>query len=282
MPSRPNIVGIMSGISRVYGMVQARGRALFRLIIPAVVIFCLSPILITSNIAADNSLYIHMITGAREYRSSESLSAWAEQLERRFDIHCTLSLGNDGATELDNLDQLEEADLLVVFCRRLELNEASWSPIAAYLESKRPIIGLRTASHAFDRNYTEFDDEVLGADYNGHYGGEDAIEVSIAEGAMGHPVLNGIKPWTRSGKLYKNSDFSATTQILLIGEGKDGVEPVAWINVSDQRRVFYTPMGVPSDFEDKPFLRLLHNAIEWTTGKSIGQRSSGTATSERD
>lgn len=50
--------------------------------------------------------------------------------------------------------------------------------------------------------------------------------------------------------------------------GRDGpeIEPVAWVNVSGQRRAFYTLMGAAEDFVAPQFRRLLLNGIHWALG----------------
>jgi type 1 glutamine amidotransferase len=215
--------------------------------------------------ARQEPLHVHMISGVEEYKSAESLPPWAERLEQRYNVHCTLSMGTDYAKELGNLDELREADLLVLFCRRLKLNEAPWRKIRAYLDSNKPILGIRTASHAFDKNMPKFDIKVLGADYQGHYGEQHSVRLRIPGVGRDHPIVDGIEPWARPGKLYKNRDFAASTQVLLKATGDGHTEAVAWTNTAGDRRVFYTSMGLPGDFEDARFIRLLENGVEWTT-----------------
>lgn len=213
-------------------------------------------------------LRIHMISGASEYQSARSLSTWKKRLEDRYNIRCTIHLGTDRTKTLRGVDTLSEADLLVLFNRRFELNDRYWAPIKTYLASGRPVLGVRTASHAFDRNYPNIDTDLLGADYYGH-GEREEVRVRIAEGAAGHPILDGVSAWTRTGKLYKNRTFQDTTQVLLTGHGASLSEPVAWINRREGQRIFYTSMGLPADFKNQNFLRLLTNAVEWTTDRSL-------------
>jgi len=222
--------------------------------------------------SGDEPLRVHIISGSKEYKSNQTMPAWASRLEKRFNLQCTISKTTDRSKTLDNLTALADADLLVVFCRRLELKDANWQPIQQYLDSGRPILGIRTASHAFNRNAPEFDVKILGADYVGHYDAEPNIHIKPASGANDHPILDGVDAWSRSGKLYKNRRFADATRKLLIGHGDGRQEPVAWINTANNRRVFYTPMGVPEDFDNAQFRRLLHNAVEWTTHRELDTR----------
>ena len=52
-------------------------------------------------------------------------------------------------------------------------------------------------------------------------------------------------------------------------EGQSGSEPVAWVNTADQRRVFYTSLGNPDDFQQEFFRRLLLNGILWSLDQPI-------------
>jgi type 1 glutamine amidotransferase len=88
-----------------------------------------------------------------------------------------------------------------------------------------------------------------------------------------HPILNNVQPEFRSkSSLYRGRNPANTVTPLLNGKTEDGkseVEPVAWINTRDNRRVFYTSLGGPSDFADPNFRRLLLNGILWTIGDFI-------------
>ncbi len=214
------------------------------------------------------TLRIHMISGSKEYKSAESLSSWKQRLESRYSVECVISLGTDRTKTIRGLEKLSEADLLVLFNRRFELKEKCWNPIERYLKSDRPVLGIRTASHAFDRNFPNIDQQLLGANYHGH-GPPGDVRVIRSEAHQDHPILTGITGWKRKGKLYKNNQFADSTKILLTGEGKGMSQPVAWINRRNGQRVFYTSMGFPHDFKNKQFLRLLKNAIEWTTERSL-------------
>jgi hypothetical protein len=46
-------------------------------------------------------------------------------------------------------------------------------------------------------------------------------------------------------------------------EGQTTLEPVAWLNTAQGRRVFATSLGNPDDFETASFRRLLLNGILW-------------------
>ena len=54
--------------------------------------------------------------------------------------------------------------------------------------------------------------------------------------------------------------------VLLMGKiPNQPMHPVAWVREKDGRRIFYTSLGHPDDFQDANFLSLIVNAISWTT-----------------
>jgi len=216
-------------------------------------------------------LRVHMLSGTKEYESEPSLVKLKEHLEKSYQVACTISRGHDGCTEFPGIEALDRADVLVVFCRRTRPVEQQLEKIKKWCAEGKPVVGIRTASHAF-QDWLEFDKEVLGGDYHGHYGRDESVRVSLAEGAAGHPILEGIEPWTRLGKLYKNPDLADDVTLLLVGEGKNATEPLAWCRTyrkENDGRSFYTSMGLPEDFQDEPFLKLIAGAISWTAKRPL-------------
>ncbi|MFP4057832.1 MAG: ThuA domain-containing protein [Candidatus Brocadiia bacterium] len=215
---------------------------------------------------APKPLRAHMLSGSREYKSEASLATLRGHLESQYHVACTLSRGKDKGRELPGLEALDEADVLVVFCRRMRLPDDQLARIQAWCRAGKPVVGIRTASHAF-QTWLAFDKEVLGGDYKGHGGMEKAVRVLIEEEARDHPILAGVEEWTRACKMYHNPELAEDVAVLLSRESKKGREPLAWARVYDDARdgrSFYTPMGLPPDFENPNFLRLLANAIFWT------------------
>lgn len=213
-------------------------------------------------------LRIHLISGSREYESERSLRKWQAGLEATYDVKITGSFAEDRGDDLPDIEALPGADLLIVFARRVHVPEDQLRLVKAHCEAGKAVIGIRTASHAF-QNWPAFDRMVLGGSYSGHAPDDPAVEVNVAAGAASHPVLAGVRPWTRQGKLYYNRDNTPDTRTLLVGAGRTGSEPLAWVHHFNGGRVFYTSMGHPHDFQHPQFRRLLHNAVEWTIGRPL-------------
>ena len=158
--------------------------------------------------------------------------------------------------------------------------------IKDYVASGRPVLGIRTASHAFDAKakiprpndglgdtkenaseylaqWEDFDKDVLGGNYQGHYGHLDmGTDVFIVPGMEEHPLLKGVDPKFNSPNwLYKNRNLrSNNIQVLLLGSNP-GVpdEPVLWIN----NNVIYTSLGHWDDWKIESFRNLMLNAVDY-------------------
>ncbi len=181
------------------------------------------------------------------------------------------------------VDALREADLLVVSVRRRALPKDQLDAVRAHLAAGRPLIGIRTASHAFAPGGEEarkgdqwpaFDPEVLGGNYAGHHGHGPVTTLRAAPGSEADPLLRGVDLATCKGhgSLYRVSPLNADVRPLLTGsiEGKPP-EPVAWSRRYGAKNafVFYTSLGHPDDFAEPSFRRLLLNAIATATGRPV-------------
>jgi type 1 glutamine amidotransferase len=173
----------------------------------------------------------------------------------------------------------------VVFVRRRAFPAEQMQYLKDYLKRGGPLIGLRTASHAFDSrgsgppdhiDWPRFDPDVLGGNYHGHYGGGPTTTLTAPPSATDHPILTGLKlPFPSMGSLYKTSPLAESTTLLLIGAipGQEP-EPVAWTNRRGSARFFYTSLGHPADFQNTEFRKLLVNAVFWAMNKPVTTRFS--------
>jgi hypothetical protein len=70
-------------------------------------------------------LAIHMISGSKEYKSEESLKLLQRHLETHYDVNVSASWVNDGAKDLPDYRRIAQAELLIVFARRMKLPKSS-------------------------------------------------------------------------------------------------------------------------------------------------------------
>jgi type 1 glutamine amidotransferase/nicotinamidase-related amidase len=228
--------------------------------------------------ADDDRPHAVFVIHEKEYETDRTVPAFAEaELVQRFGWRCTYLMG-DGLHNIPGLEVLEDADLLFVSVRRQVLPTDDLAHIHAYCESGKPVVGIRTASHAFAsrkgdtpegaEEWPEFDPEILGGNYHNHHGNSLIATARVIDGARAHTILDGINTDTfeTGGSLYKTSPLADTATSLIMGR-VDGhpPEPVAWTNINRYGgRVFYTSLGHVDDFVNPDFRRLLVNGIVWT------------------
>ncbi len=101
---------------------------------------------------------IVLISGDEEYRSEEALTQLGKILALRHGFQATVLFATDPATgiinphvrnNIEGLDSLKTADLMVIMTRWRVLPPQQMQAVVDYVKSGRPVIGLRTATHAF-------------------------------------------------------------------------------------------------------------------------------------
>jgi len=254
--------------------------------------------------------HIVLVSGDEEYRSEEAMPQLAKILSTRFGFRCTVLYAidrNDGtinpnqADNIPGLEALDKADLMVLFTRFRDLPDNQMKHIVDYVESGRPIVGLRTATHAFQLkssptyaryswNSKEWDGgfgrQVLGETWIRHHG-KHAIQSTrgiIAPGQASHPILRGI----RSGDIWVPTDVYEVTMPLpgdsvplVFGQVLEGMKPtdppvqgpqnepmrpVVWVKTYKGAPIFTTTMGSSQDLQNEAFRRLVINACYWALG----------------
>src|SRR5690606_38580799 len=175
----------------------------------------------TGNTGPGKGKHIVLISGDEEYRSEEALPMLAQILAKRLGFTCTVLFSLDPQsgvidpnqqTNIPGLEALENADLMVIFTRFRELPPEQMRYIDDYLMAGKPVIGLRTATHAFhySRNkedqYAKYDFQsgvpgwengfgsiVLGETWVSHHGdhGSEGTRAVINETHAAHPILKG-------------------------------------------------------------------------------------------
>lgn len=226
--------------------------------------------------------HIVFMIGEDEYHTWETLPDFAKrELEPR---GYRVTVIQQDAKDKNNfpglVDALQSADLLFLSVRRRTPPIDQLNAVRAYLSQGKPLVGIRTACHAFALRPTdppleashavwqEFDPEVLGGHYTNHHPEGPRTRLTIAVGARSHPILKGVSvtTFTGAGSLYKVGPLASDTTTLLMGSIPDQpAEPLAWTHQYGPKhaRVFYTSLGHPDDFTRPEFRRLLVNGIAW-------------------
>ncbi len=210
------------------------------------------------------------------YKAHETIPVFAEMLRNRYGCSCTVIRGEGEPTafRFPGLKAIRDADLLVVFFRRRAPSNEQLGMIREYLAAGKPLVGIRTANHAFavkgtiakgHGKWDTFCSEVLGCGNHGYGPGELGTDVRFAVGAADNPILANVKPtrWHSGGSLYLVKPIDKAATVLLTGSVGDKSEPVAWTRMYRKSRVFYTSLGYQDDFQLPQFTKLLVNGLFW-------------------
>lgn len=204
-----------------------------------------------------NGKKIVLVSGDEEYRSEEALPQLAKILSKLHGFQCTVVFAIDPDTGLINpdignnipgLEALKTADLMIIATRFRNLPDDQMEHIVDYVESGRPVIGMRTATHAFnipegkkyskyswtsnDKSYEQgFGRQILGETWISHHGnhGSQSTRGLIAKEQERNPILKGIK----DGDIWGPTDVYGVRlpmpdgcTPLVLGQVVQGMKPI--------------------------------------------------------
>ena len=255
--------------------------------------------------------HIVFVTGDDEYRSEELMPQLAKILAVHHGFKCTVlfpisrETGEIDPGTCDNipgLEALKTADLMIIFCRFRELPDEQMKYIVDYMNTGKPMMGLRTATHSF--NYTKHKDSpyakysfsspdpkggfgrlVLGETWINHYGAhqQESTRGLVAEGMQDSPIAKGCEDIWGPSDVYAITTLPGDSKPVVMGQCLTGMDPkdppnaakkpvpVAWIKTftgseGKAARVFTTTMGHGGDLVSEGVRRLLANAAYWCMG----------------
>ncbi len=231
----------------------------------------------------DDRPRILIAVAEREYETSRTLPDFAGQFLGK-DFQVDLVFGDESdRNQIPGLERLDQADIALFSIRRRALPPRQLDAVRRFVGSGKPVVGIRTTSHAFSLRddqvpaglqvFPEFDHEVFGGNYTGHYGNQLTATITAVAARRDHVLLQNVTPetFTAGGSLYKTSPVAQSATILLQGKVHDqAAEPVAWtFQRDDGGRSFYTSLGHPKDFENPAFQQLLLNGIYWASERKL-------------
>jgi len=238
--------------------------------------------------------HVVFVTGDHEYGSELSMPMIADILESHHGIETTVLYAVNEQGERDpqydynipGLEALEEADAAVFFLRFRKLPEDQLKMILDYVDTGKPIIGLRTSTHAFrydgDDERSKWNDafgrDIFGQKWITHHGHNNSSRAHRT--LVDHPILRGVENsfWVPSW-LYTVSPLHGDARVLLIGQAIRGTEPsddtygtpqpVAWTKTytgpsGNTAPVFFTTLGHPRGFLEESLRRVVVQGIMWT------------------
>ena len=132
-----------------------------------------------------------MISGSFEYDSRKSLKIFQKYLAENYPLIETELIIYQDEDDNPSLRILESTDVIMIFTRRIRISGKNLERLQKYCQTGKPIVGIRTASHAYE-NWLDFDTHVLGGSYQGHFGHGPISQVEIVESQMGHSILQPV------------------------------------------------------------------------------------------
>ena len=261
--------------------------------------------------------HIVWLAGDHEYRGEESLPALARIMARHYGFKCSVFFTTNpatgfiepGSSNISGLEALRAADLLVVFLRFQDFPDAEMQHIVEYLDRGGPVVGFRTATHAFqikrpDAKFLKytwkggdpafpggFGRQILGETWVSHYGRnhKQSSRLVVMADQASHPILRGVADvWVQSGGY--TADPIAGSAVLALGRILDGMTPdsppapdkkempVAWYRAytsasGSTGRVFTTTHGASEDLLNEGFRRMSVNGLLWAAGLEAAIRA---------
>ncbi len=231
--------------------------------------------------------HVVFVTGDDEYRSEYSMPMIARILEAKHKMRTLVAYARptpQSKNNIEGLEALKTADLAVLFLRWRELPDDQLKLILDYAASGKPLVGLRTTTHAFlypkghpNEQWNDgFGIDIFGQKWIRHHGAVSSTDVTTAPEQAAHPILRGVEtPFHARSWLYVVDPLPGDCTPLLIGRAvnpaaKDhGPQPVAWTKTYKGARVFFTTLGHPEDFHVPAVRRLLINGIYWALGREV-------------
>ncbi len=259
--------------------------------------------------------HVVFIAGDDEYRSEEAMPMLARILSKRFGYKCTVLFPIDPETGLIKPDHqsnipgtqlLAGADMMVIHVRFRELPDEQMAPIVDFTNSGKPILGLRTSTHAFHYASNKsspyarwcwtstnpvggWGRAVLGETWISHHGehGTQSTRGVINPKFATHPILKGCEDIWGPTDVYGVVHLTEADQVLVHGQVLEGMQPadkpvagaknnpmqpLVWTRefkgeTGKTSRIICTTMGAAVDFESEGLRRLCINSILWATGK---------------
>jgi hypothetical protein len=198
--------------------------------------------------------HVVLISGDEEYRSEETLPQLGKILTMHHGFTCTVLFAidpRDGTinpnvnSNIPGLEVLEKADLVVMFLRFRDLKDEQMEHIVKYVNSGKPIVALRTSTHAFNvgrgKKYSSwsynskewdggFGRQVLGETWISHHGdhGKQSTRGIIAPGMKDHPILRGIDDgdiWGPTDVYGVRLPLPGDSKPLVQGQVLEGMKP---------------------------------------------------------
>jgi mono/diheme cytochrome c family protein/glucose/arabinose dehydrogenase len=256
-----------------------------------------------------NGKKIVLVSGDEEYRTEESMPMLGKILSQKHGYDCVVLFaihpegGYIDSTFQKNIpgtEELDSADLMIIGTRFRQLPDDQIANFAEFLNAGKPVIGIRTATHAFsggaatgDFKWSEFGLKILGEKWVNHHGKHkvEGTRGVVVTSNGSHEVLRGVGEIFGTTDVYgiANLDQNQATILLrgevtetldpaskaVAGKQNDPMMPLAWLreytapNGTAKGQAFCTTLGASVDFADEDLRRLIVNTTIFLTGQKV-------------
>lgn len=266
-------------------------------------------LLLPAKAGTSNGKKIVLVSGDEEYRSEESCPMLAKILSQKYGFDCVVlfAINPDGGyidsnfqKNIPGTEALKSADLMIIGTRFRQLPDNQLANFAEFLNAGKPVMGFRTATHAFtggaktgDFAWAKFGLNILGEQWVNHHGvhKKEGTRTVVEAAHAKNPVLAEVGEIFATTDVYgvANLDQKAATILLrgavtetldpksknVDGPKNNPMMPVAWLreytapNGSAKGKAFCTTMGSSTDFADEDLRRLFVNTVHHLLGIKI-------------
>lgn len=259
--------------------------------------------------------HVVLVAGDDEYRSEESMPMLAKILSQRYGFKTTVlfpihpELGDvvpNYQNNIPGLEHLQSADLMIMLIRFRELPDEQSQFIEDFLMAGKPVIGLRTSTHAFfyqknkESKFAKWDwmskapgwergfgQRIFGETWVNHHG-KHGVEgtrgmIDGVDQINEHPILRGVTDIWGPSDVYGIRHLPESANVLVFGQGTVALDPdsdliwekalmpIAWtkpyqLEGGKQGMAFASTMGASLDFRSEGLRRLVINAAFWLIG----------------
>jgi len=260
-----------------------------------------------------NGKHIVLLSGDEEYRGEEGLPQLGKILSQRHGFKCTVlfsinpadgTIDPNNQTNIPGMKALETADLVINQFRFRELPDADMMYFMDYLNSGKPMIVVRTATHSFaySRNkqspYAKYHWQAKGGGFGGmtvgetwtyHHGnhGSEATRGLVDGKNQKHPIVRGVVDIFGPTDVYGvNADFPADATVLVWGQTLKGMKPddapnlkkaimpIVWLRdyngeTGNTSKILCSTIGAATDLESEDLRRLFVNSCYFLTGLEV-------------
>ena len=194
-------------------------------------------------------LRVCLVSEGPEHEADGSLDVLTRYLGPRYDvIHARASGISAGGWS--GPDDPRSYDCIVLLAGGSQSGAARLAQIERGYRGGRVVVGHGNGDRP------EPDAEFFGDDYADRF---------VAKTAEDHPVLAGVGPLVTAGPPGATIEVPTDATVLLIAGPPGRSQPVAWIRSDHRGRTFHTSLGRAADFHRTAFVRLLANAVDWTS-----------------